>query len=101
MKQKPSEILRVNRQKILDIVERYKKDDIVDVKIFGSVARGEDTERSDIDFLFIANSKTTLLTMCGLCEELRGIFEPIPVGFLDSRRVPKSANEIITKAIPI
>jgi uncharacterized protein len=40
------------------------------VRVFGSVARGEDTETSDIDLLVDLPARQTLLTLAGLAEEL-------------------------------
>jgi len=40
------------------------------VRIFGSVARGEDTERSDIDFLIALDSGRSLLDLIGLKNDL-------------------------------
>jgi len=44
----PSERVHVHREKILEIMERYPM--ISNLRLVGSVARGEDTEGSDIDF---------------------------------------------------
>lgn len=45
---KPSVAIRGKRDQILEIAERYGARN---VRIFGSVARGEDTRRSDLDLL--------------------------------------------------
>ena len=45
---KKLEMLKTNRTMILEIVARNKG---LSISIFGSVARGEDTELSDFDFL--------------------------------------------------
>ena len=42
------ENLRENREKIYAIAEKYG---ISDIRVFGSVARGEETEKSDVDLL--------------------------------------------------
>jgi predicted nucleotidyltransferase len=42
------EEIRVHRQEILDLGKKYG---ITDIRVFGSVARGEEDENSDIDFL--------------------------------------------------
>jgi predicted nucleotidyltransferase len=38
-----------------DFAKAIKSDDIVKIILFGSVARGDDTEDSDIDILIISN----------------------------------------------
>jgi predicted nucleotidyltransferase len=45
---KIEELLKTQREKILEIA---KKHGAYDVRVFGSVARGEGDEQSDIDFL--------------------------------------------------
>lgn len=44
----PSELLRQNRQAIIDVLSRHG---VKDVRVFGSVARGDDEPDSDIDLL--------------------------------------------------
>ena len=64
----PSELLRIHRKEILEVLARYPM--ISNVRIVGSVARGEDTENSDIDFLVDAAPGTTLFDVGGLHEDL-------------------------------
>ncbi|MBP0615011.1 nucleotidyltransferase family protein [Jiella mangrovi] len=45
---KPSEALEKHRETIREILSRYP---VSNPRIFGSVARGEDTEESDLDIL--------------------------------------------------
>jgi len=45
---KPSTALRGKRDEVLAIAARYGA---YNVRVFGSVARGEDTDRSDLDLL--------------------------------------------------
>lgn len=45
---RPSEALARNRDKVLEIIARYP---VSNPRVFGSVARGEDVEGSDVDIL--------------------------------------------------
>lgn len=45
---KPSEALSLHRAEILEVLSRYP---VENPRVFGSVARGEDHEESDIDLL--------------------------------------------------
>jgi predicted nucleotidyltransferase len=45
---RPSEALAMNRDEVLRIISRYP---VSNPRIFGSVARGEDVEGSDLDIL--------------------------------------------------
>ena len=63
----------MNIAKIKDILQQHKdelrkKYDVAEIGIFGSYARGEPKENSDIDILveFLASSKMSLLEFIGL-----------------------------------
>jgi predicted nucleotidyltransferase len=60
------------RQQILGIAAKYKAEN---VRIFGSVVRGEETEKSDVDFLVHFKKGASLFDEAGLSldlEELLG-----------------------------
>jgi hypothetical protein len=56
-----------DRQVILEIARRHRA---ANVRLFGSVARGEEQEGSDVDFLVDFLPGTTLLDQVGLIQEL-------------------------------
>jgi hypothetical protein len=60
-------ILRERREDILSIAHRHGARN---VRLFGSVARGESTEESDIDLLVDAGEKTSPWFPAGLIDEL-------------------------------
>jgi uncharacterized protein len=63
--------LAVHRDQVLEIAARYGA---TNVRVFGSVARGEDTISSDIDLLVdIPARQAVLLSVAGLIEELRDL----------------------------
>ena len=64
---KPSEVLEKNRQAIREATNRFNA---ALPRVFGSVARGED---SDLDILVDALPGTTLFDLGGLLEELQDI----------------------------
>lgn len=59
--------IRAKRRQIKSIARRY---DIRDIRIFGSVARGMDTRRSDIDLLVKRDRVFTIPELCEAQEEL-------------------------------
>jgi predicted nucleotidyltransferase len=60
--------LAVRRREILDLAERYHA---ADVRVFGSVARGDSTPQSDVDILIKVRRGCSLLDLGGLLEDLQ------------------------------
>jgi predicted nucleotidyltransferase len=78
----PSELFHIHREEILKIMGRYPR--LSNLRIVGSVARGEDTEDSDVDFLVDLASGATLFELGGLHEDLEELLG-IPVDVISSR----------------
>jgi len=57
-----------NKEAILAVIRGHG---LHNVRIFGSVARGEDTPQSDIDLLVDLNENSTLLDMGGQSSNFR------------------------------
>lgn len=64
---RPSVRLREHREAVLRIAAEVG---VLNVRVFGSVLRGEDTEESDIDLLVDAPRGITLFDMARLRREL-------------------------------
>jgi len=62
--------LRAQRQAILALAERYGASN---VRVFGSVARGEATPESDIDLLVALRPGTSLYEFSALWQDLRDL----------------------------
>lgn len=60
--------LRQIRSEIIALAEKYGAED---VRVFGSVARGEATLESDIDFLVRFRQGSSLYELSGLWQELQ------------------------------
>lgn len=67
---KMREILQQKREKILQLAS---KNGAFNVRIFGSVARGEEREDSDVDFLVEMESDRSLLDRIGLIQDLEDL----------------------------
>lgn len=78
----PSELLHIHRKELMEILGRYPM--ISNVRLVGSVARGEDTEDSDIDFLVDTAPGTTLFDIGGLSEDLADLLG-VPVDIISSK----------------
>ena len=64
------ELVRVRREDILRIAARYGASN---VRIFGSVARGNTDEQSDIDFLVDMEAGRSLFDLGGLLTDLENL----------------------------
>jgi predicted nucleotidyltransferase len=67
---RPSEILKLKRAEILQIAEKYG---VKNLRVFGSVARGEDDEKSDVDLLVEFPEGTTYIGYFTFVHELEKI----------------------------
>jgi predicted nucleotidyltransferase len=65
---RPSEALAKHRDQVLEIIARYP---VSNPRVFGSVARGDDTEGSDLDMLVDATGHFSYFDMAKLEMELR------------------------------
>jgi uncharacterized protein len=66
------DLLKEKREEILRIAAKHGAHN---VRVFGSVARGEADERSDIDFLVEMEPGRSLFDLGGLQAELEGVLE--------------------------
>ena len=64
------QLLQEKREKILEIAAQHKASNI---RIFGLVARGEETLNSDIDFLVEFHRDCTLLDQISLIQSLEDL----------------------------
>ncbi len=64
------ELLKVKRSEILETASKFGASK---VRIFGSVARGEDRPESDIDFLVVFEKGRSLLNHAGLIVALEDL----------------------------
>jgi uncharacterized protein len=95
---KPSEALTAHRDELRQLVSRHG---LSRPRVFGSAARGTDTDESDLDLLVEPGKSTTLLTIAGLkldAEQLLGV----PVSVLTPNGLPpKFRNEVLQQAQPL
>jgi hypothetical protein len=60
---RPSEALRDRLEEVRAVIARYP---VANPRVFGSVARGEDDEGSDLDLLVDATDRASLFDIAGL-----------------------------------
>lgn len=81
---RPSTALENHREKIRAIALSHR---VTDVRVFGSVVRGEDSEESDLDILVEPTSETTLMDIAAIQFELKELLG-VSVDVLTPRAIP-------------
>lgn len=95
---KPSEALRLHRHAIRKIVESHRARN---ARVFGSTARGDDQEGSDLDLLIEPTSETTLFHIGAIRHELLELLG-VPVDVLTPNALPeKFRAQVIAEAMPV
>ena len=97
---KPSEAILLHRNEILAVAARHHARN---VRVFGSVVRGEDTEKSDLDLLVEFEKGPTFFDLGGFQSALEEILE-VPVEIVledDLRRKEHIRKEIVEEAVPL
>lgn len=95
---KATEIYNLHKAEIKAIASRYP---VANIRVFGSVIRGDDRDTSDIDFLVDALPETTLFDLGGLQDELESLLG-VKVDLLTPRDLPVRFREsVISEAKPV
>lgn len=91
----PSQLLKTKHAEIMAISRQFA---IENLRVFGSVAKGIDTEKSDLDLLVDTTPKTTIFDLCGLQMELEELLG-IKVDVLTPRSLPeKFRQQVLNEA---
>jgi predicted nucleotidyltransferase len=95
---KPSEALASNRAAIRRVVESHRARN---ARVFGSVLRGQDTDRSDLDILIDPTPETTLFDIGAIRHELAKLLG-VPVDVLTPNALPDSFRAtVLAEARPV
>lgn len=95
---RPSEVLEKNRELIRRLVVEHH---VANPRVFGSVARGEDREGSDLDILVDTLEETTLFDLGGLQHDLENLLQ-MRVDLATSRGLrAKIRDRVIAEAVAI
>ena len=91
-------LLRVRRKEILEVAAR---NGALNVRVFGSVARGEERPDSDIDFLVNLESGRSLLDLARLLRELATLLDrPVDV-VTEAGLRPRIKPQVLKEAPPL
>jgi predicted nucleotidyltransferase len=94
----PKELLRAKREDILRLCAQYGARN---VRVFGSVARGEADSRSDVDFLVYMEPGRSLFDLGGLQYELEQLLG-CPVDVMTERSLKaRIRDRILQEAVPL
>lgn len=92
------DLLAAVREEILRIAARHGASD---VRVFGSVARGEAGEESDVDFLVELDQGRSLLDHAALKVELEELLgRPVDVATVRGLK-PRVREHILAEAVPL
>ena len=95
---RPSEALQSHREAVRQIVLRHRAQN---VRVFGSVLRGEDTDNSDLDLLIEPTPETTLMDIGAIRYELRKLLG-VPVDVVTPKALPDHFREqVLSDAMPV
>lgn len=98
---KASEMLNLHREQIRSLAKNYEKRKIRNLRVFGSVVHGNDTEKSDIDIVIDTDDDIGLFAVGGLQYELESILGK-PVDLIMSDSIPSFyRDKILNSAEPI
>ncbi len=90
-------LLKSRREEIISIAARHGARN---VRVFGSVARGEDDDKSDIDLLVEFESGRSLLDHAGLWLELQDLLG-CKVDVVSERGIkPRIRERVLREAVP-
>ncbi len=94
----PEIFFRENRDEILQIARRHGA---TNVRVFGSVSRGEARADSDVDFLVDLDEGRSLLDLGGLLMELQK-FLGCPVDVVTEKGLrPRIRDRVLREAMPL
>ena len=95
---RPSEVLHSHRVAIRRIVAAHRASN---ARVFGSVARGVDTDDSDLDILIDPTPDTTLLDIGAIRFELAELLG-IRVDVLTPKGLPEKFRDLVlAEALPV
>lgn len=100
---RPSEILDMHREELRAVLKRPKyAAHFTNLRVFGSVATGDDTEQSDIDFLIDSKDKSyTLFDLSGLYYTLENITQTKIDLVVSDQLSPRMKKIVLKEAKPV
>lgn len=93
-----NELLKVKREEILRIAAKHGA---YNIRIFGSAARSEADEESDVDFIVDMEPGRTLLDMGGLLMDLQDLLDREVDVVTERGLKPRIRARVLKEAVPL
>jgi predicted nucleotidyltransferase len=95
---RPSLALQTHREAIREIALRHR---VLNVRVFGSVVHGDDTEDSDLDLLVDPTSETTLMDIAKIQVEVTQLLN-VSVDVLTPNALPERfRSQVLAEATAV
>lgn len=95
---RPSLALQTHRDAIREIALSHR---VLNVRVFGSVVHGDDTEESDLDLLVDPTSETTLMDIAKIQLTVARLLG-VKVEVLTPKALPETFRaQVIAEAVPV
>lgn len=95
---RPSEAFKTHREAIRDIAAQCH---VRNVRVFGSVLHGDDSEESDLDLLVEPTPKTTLMDIARIQNRLQKLLG-VQVDILTPKALPERVRDrVLAEAVPV
>jgi predicted nucleotidyltransferase len=91
-------MLAEKRKAILALAERYG---VYDVRVFGSVARGDSSERSDVDLLVKVRSGRSLFDLGGFLMDVQDLLGCKVDVLTDAGLKPRLRERVLREAVAV
>ena len=91
-------LLQAKREDILEVAAKWGARN---VRLFGSVARGEELAQSDVDFLVQMGPGRSLIDLVGLWQDLEELLDCKVDAITDGGVSPHMQNRIYAEAIAL
>src|SRR5947209_7947083 len=101
----PEQSCMLTRQTLLDkreaILKSAAEHGVYDVRVFGSVARGEATEGSDVDLLVKMRPGRSLLDLGGFLMDMQDLFGQKVDVLTDDGLKPRIRDQVLREAVEV
>jgi uncharacterized protein len=95
---RPSLALNTHREAIRSIALRHR---VTNVRVFGSVVHGNDTDGSDLDLLVDPTAETTMMDIARIQLELSQLL-PVAVDVLTPKGLPaRFRSQVVAEALAV